>query len=156
MNLGVADILNRMRRQRFNPRAVARHPRMQSRIKQHVAFAIPANELAGRNRIVNGRPPMRVYGDCIPGRNSRIEHANTLVLQHERMVSGSGRPSIEGIRPRPCLSDTHGHNLMMPSRVIVKSILFSLSICIVVAGSPPQRTRQIRVAQLIDALRHQP
>ena len=52
-------------------------------IVQNLAFSIAAYEIAAGNRVVNGRPAVRVHRDQIAGGNSRIEDPDFLVIEHQ-------------------------------------------------------------------------
>jgi hypothetical protein len=103
MDFGRRYVLHRMRRKAFYEIRGRRcqHPRHRAAIEQHVAFAIAPNEIAGRDGVVDGRPAMRVDRYNMAHRNSRIQHAHAIILEHQTVILRRRDHCVERIRPRP-------------------------------------------------------
>jgi hypothetical protein len=100
---GLADVLERVRRQRLGPQGGRRpgRPGTRSSVQSYTPVAVVANEVGAAQHVLNVRPAVRVDRRRVAGLNARLENPDALVLDEHVMVSWCGNHRIQRVRPLP-------------------------------------------------------
>lgn len=103
--LGLADVLERVRRQRSRPKGGRRSGRAGTRssVQSHASVAVVANEVGAAQHILDVRPAVRVDRRRITRLDPRLENPDALVLEQHVMVGWCGHDRIQLVRPLPPL-----------------------------------------------------
>ena len=96
IDLRVPDVLDRMRRQRFEPSGCieVRCVYGLTRVDRHVAKMVAPDEIAPGEDEQNARPAVSMHRNSLPRQDARFENAYALVLKQERVVLRRGDQSI--------------------------------------------------------------
>jgi len=101
VNLRIAHVFDAVRRERVQP-SCRRQGRCKSPgVQQDLAFTIAANEMAESNRVVDGRPAMRVDRHRVADGNTSVQHAHSIVLEYQPVMFGRGDDGVELGGPGP-------------------------------------------------------
>src|SRR5262249_20747201 len=101
-DLRPADVLERVRRQRVAPERDWRlRARTGARVREPAPAVVAADELAPRYDVEDAREPVRVERNDVAGPDTRVEDADALVLEEERVMPRRGDERVEGVGPRP-------------------------------------------------------
>lgn len=100
----VADVFNRVRRQRFDPLDsrdfMRRKP--EAAVEQDIAILIAPDEIAPAQHVHHSRPAVGVHGNKISYPNMRVDNAHVFVFEQHGMVLRSGYQCVERLGPWPC------------------------------------------------------
>jgi hypothetical protein len=102
-DFGGADVLDRVRRKGAEPLNFwdGGSGSGLAGVESDIALAVAADEFAGRKRVNDAGPTMRVDGYEATGSDADFENADAIVFKEQAMVSRGGGQGVERIGPGP-------------------------------------------------------
>ena len=90
VKVGFADVLQGVRSQGRSPEGASDSwfRRETSAVQEHRAVTIAADEVAPTEQVIRARPLVRVQWDNLSRADERVEHANGLIFEEQRVILG--------------------------------------------------------------------
>src|SRR5258705_3803129 len=100
-NLSIADILNRMCKQRRRPRYCSSHDArfFGTGIENGISLVVSPNEIARTEDVEHTRPAMRVNRNGLARLDARVQDSHSLVFKQDFMMIWRSNHCIQRVRP---------------------------------------------------------
>ena len=97
VKVGFAEVFKGVRGQGRSPEGASdsRFRREASAVQEHRAVDIAADEVAPLEQVIRARPLVRVQWDNLSRADERVEHANGLIFEEQRVILACGGQGVQ-------------------------------------------------------------